>query len=69
MKSGILTKALQTVNAIVTQRDLYPILENVKICVEKDQLSLKATDLSIRYLFMKAIATMQQCIKQTVIFI
>lgn len=42
-----LLKGLQTVNAIATQRDLYPILENVKISVCENQILLRATDLKI----------------------
>lgn len=46
-------KALQSVNAVATQRDLYPILENVRISATDKGFFLKATDLkiSLTYLF------------------
>lgn len=42
-----LVKALQTVNAVATSRDVYPILENVKISALEKRLFFRATDLKI----------------------
>ena len=46
-------KALQTVSAVITQRDIYPILGNVKISAQDGELLLRATDLkiSLTYVF------------------
>ena len=51
----IFLKALQSINAVATPRDLYPVLENVRITATKDQLLLRATDLkiSLTYFFTK----------------
>ncbi len=50
-------KALQTISGVAIQRDIYPILENVRISTDNNQLLLKATDLkiSVTYILNKGI--------------
>lgn len=56
-----LLKALQSVTAIATQKDLYPVLENVKIVARDNTISLQATDLkiSLTYLLQEQITIIE----------
>ena len=46
-KKQVLLQALQTITGVAAQKDIYPILANVKIIAQDDALKLKATDLKI----------------------
>lgn len=43
----VLLQALQTVTGVAAQKDIYPVLANVKVIADGDSLQLKATDLKI----------------------